>query len=216
MLTVHDTLGYGPVDRVTACTSLGSALVCGRHTTDAEIVIDSLPPGIYRVQMGCFTSRLFGAPAVGTGVVQVVDSSPVRRAIAVSLADCDRRPLRRTVGTMSGHWFSAFETSAFAECRPSDWFVPSDSDRTTWLTLSHAAESAWRKIRLPRSGTVVMKDEAGREVAVQAQSYYFIRVHGTLVGPGHFGHMGAAAFELIADSLVEVATPKQGDCDRAR
>lgn len=215
VLTVLDSLGYGPVDRITACTSVGTAFVCGRHATEAEIVIDSLPPGSYRIQMSCFTSRLFDAPLVGAALVQVADSNPVRRAIAVSLAGCDRRPLRRTVGTMSGHWISAFETSSFAQCRPSDWFAPSDSDHTTWFTMSRAADSTWRKTRLPKSGTIVVKDEQGRDVVVQEQSYYFVRVHGTLVGPGHFGHMGAAAFELTADSLIEVATPKPGDCERA-
>ena len=45
---------------------------------------------------------------------------------------------------------------------------------------------------------------------------YFVIGHGTLRGPGSYGHMGGSPYVLRLDSIIEMRAPKQGDCDDYR
>jgi hypothetical protein len=61
-----------------------------------------------------------------------------------------------------------------------------------------------------------MRDDRGKSVPVEGLSEFFVRVHGTLSGPGTYGHKGMAMYELTADSLIEISTPTASDCSRTR
>jgi hypothetical protein len=121
----------------------------------------------------------------------------------VATTGCDKRPVRIITGTFSGFWKPGFESAEFIPCPADSWQLPSDS-----LPPNYNSQAAWawlgKNTHVPKWPSAP-RDEWG-------VSRYYVTWHGTLEGPGHYGHMSIANFSFIADSVIEIRAPKSGDC----
>ena len=196
------TLPSGPTSQWYVCSPV--------DTSSGAYRLDSLPTGRWRIDVNCATVRLFATHGLQSDSIAVADSAPVRRDWIVGIDGCDPRPLRRVEGTFRGYYTPGFESSAFIPCATDAWFVPSDSLRTTpyderrawaWLQQSSLPE-AYEWPPAP-------KDDFGNPT-------YYVQWSGTVVGPGHYGHMGISPFELQVDSVHVLRAPRRGDCPAIR
>lgn len=210
VITLRDSVGRDSLVRGSVCTSIGEVARCAQRTTATRFTIPDLPAGTYTVNAACLLPRNIFGKALGQVALRVTDSVPVEREMTVAFAGCDTRQLRHVVGTMSGIYYSAFEAQLISPCRPSDWFVASDTNRSVWIHF--AGPNAMRGLKWPKGRTIYVSDENGKRF--EDGNTFFVRVHGTLMGPGHYGHMGSTAYEFIADSVEAVKTPGKDDCKR--
>lgn len=208
--TVRDSANNRSVNRAQVCAVLptGPAADLIRCTTvdsTASYRLDSLPAGKWIFVAGCETMGSFGR-ALRSDSIVVADSAPVRRDWLVTPTGCDPRPLRRVVGTFRGHYTPGFESSAFVPCAADSWVLPGDSLRTraddepsAWATFGQGA------VPPGYNSPPVPEDEFG-------YSRYYVQWRGTVVGPGHYGHLGVSPFEIRVESLLEMRAPQRHDC----
>jgi hypothetical protein len=166
--------------------------------------LSGLPPIRLLIGVQCETINGFGK-ALASDSIGFHDTIAVRRNWAVSTNGCDPRPIRRVANTFRGRFSPGFESSEFVPCKADAWFTPNDSLETypfdarfAWVAWSAAA---YQRVKWPRAP----KDRHGNPV-------YYVRWHGTVVGPGRYGHLGVAPFEFVVDSVLEMRPPRKGDC----
>jgi len=107
----------------------------------------------------------------------------------------------RQYGIFSGRWTWGFEMSEWALCEA----LPDLS-----ATAYGIGESwAWGSF----SDGLVGPDMPDVEVSEDGYYTYFMKVRGTLIGPGGYGHMAVAPYLLYADSILELRPAKTGDCE---
>jgi hypothetical protein len=206
---VRDSTSRAIVEKAAVCALMptrASPYVsrCARVDTAGVYRIDSLPPGALQLSVSCETLRGLGKSlAVDTMVVG--DSGLFRHDWLVSTVGCDPRPLRRVTGIFSGHYTTGFEASDFIPCAEDGWFIPGDSLdsysinlRRAWATWSAGVDAGLAWPDVPR-------DSYG-------YSRYYVTWRGTVVGPGRYGHLGAALFEIRVDSILTVRAPRNRDC----
>lgn len=190
------TIPAGPGLAYVRCSAVDSA---GAYR------IDSLPSMELQLSVACSTIRGLGA-LLGSARVHPVDSVAIRRDFLVGTSGCDPRPVRRVVGTFRGHYYPGFESSDFVPCPADGWFIAGDS----LGAYPFSQRRAWVEW-LPGVGRGLKWPDAPRN-SYGTRSYY-VRWHGTVVGPGSYGHMGVSAFELRVDTLLEVRVPGKRDCE---
>jgi hypothetical protein len=216
IVTIRDTVHGDSLIRGSACTIVGRGPVylsrCAPERAGRRFVIADLPPGGYDVTAGCEPEHGLVTVAVGSRRVQVVDSTPVAITIDVALRGCDTRPMRRVTGVMRAAYFSGFEEGRLTPCRPAEWFVDTDRGRSIWLEARDA--SVWQHVRWPKPAKLYVPGDSGRRVELEGYGTYYVELHGTLEGPGHYGHLGIAEYHFISDSVLSVRTPSPRDCGR--
>ena len=208
--SVRDSVTGKAVARAHVCASPSSGRVqwsaCAKvDTSSAAYRLDSLPQGRWHVRVICGTVGILGR-SIGSDSVTVGDSAAVRRDWVVATTGCDPRPLRRVEGTFRGYYTPGFESSEFVPCASDAWFLPGDSlrvkpydERRAWARLQRASlpvNFVW-----PR----VSRDKYGNP-------RYYVEWRGTVVGPGHYGHMGVSPFEFHVDRVLTLRAPRRGDC----
>jgi hypothetical protein len=154
----------------------------------------------------CGTIRLLVSRTLGTDSITISDSAAVRRDWVVGTAGCDPRPLRNVSGTFRGYYTPGFESSEFVPCAADAWFLPSDSLQSE----RYPRRRAWARFR---RGSVpdnfkwprAPEDDFGN-------STYYVHWRGTVIGPGHYGHMGISPFEIHVDRVLTLREPRRGDC----
>lgn len=148
------------------------------------------------VQCGV-TRRPYGR-FFGPFVVSKEEMSRVR--LALDPDACVEPEERLERGVYRGHYTVGFETSSFRPCEP----LPDLSataygleDYEAWLEfVEGVARTGWPDVP-----------------AVFRGYTYYLRVRGTLRGPGGYGHMAVAPYLLLVDSVLDVRPPEDGDCD---
>ena len=137
----------------------------------------------------------------------VVGNSDIHRDFTVHAVGCDSRVTRRVTATFRGHHTAALETSAFVPCPKDAWLVPGDS-----LGVNPVSGRAW--VIWPAGGVKGVKGVKWPDVppgGFGARQYY-VQWHGTLIGPGVYGHMGMSPFEFRPDSVLVVRAAQGEDC----
>ena len=177
---------------------------CGAIDTSGNYRLDSLPPLGMRVSVSCESIGGMGKELAYDSVV-FTDSVVLRRDWVVSTAGCDHRPVRRVAGTFRGHYTSGFESSEFVPCPADAWFIPGDllgvyafDARRAWATWPNGVGKGLKWPDAPR-------DRYGN-------SRYYVRWRVTIIGPGHYGHMGVSPFEFVVDTVFELRSPGRQDC----
>jgi hypothetical protein len=113
--------------------------------------------------------------------------------------------VRRVAGIFQGHYTPGFESSDFVPCSADGWFIPGDSLEA----YKYDARRAW--VTWPQSvGDGVKWPDAPRDS--YGNPRYYVRWRGTVVGPGHYGHMGVSPFEFVVDAVLELRPPTAKDC----
>jgi hypothetical protein len=135
--------------------------------------------------------------------MQVTEPKELKRDWLVSTVGCDHRPMRRITRVFTGFWTPGFEASEFIPCPVDSWFLPGDS-----LPPNYNSQSAWA--RLGKGARVTKWPNAPRDRWGNPQ--FYVEWHGTLEGPGHYGHFGMSAFFFTADSIIQIRAPQRGDC----
>lgn len=212
VVTIRDSVGRDSLVRGSVCTSAGVVVRCAPHAAGSRFVISDLPAGNYAVGVACETGRPLDSRTLGSVVTRVADSVPVDVAISVSFAGCDMRPIRRVAGMMVGHHMAGGQTSRVAPCRPDEWFVASDSNRMTWLEFPEHARGAMKR---GEGSPIFTKDDRGRLQLLEGYEDFFVKLVGTLEGPGRFGPLGTSAFQFVVDSVLSIEPGAGGDCQRA-
>jgi hypothetical protein len=137
----------------------------------------------------------------------VVGNSDIHKDWTVHAVGCDSRLTRHVTATFRGHHTAALETSAFVPCPGDAWLVPGDS-----LGANPVSGRAW--VTWPASGVEGVKGVKWPDApsgGFGARQYY-VQWHGTLIGPGVYGHMGMSPFEFRPDSILVVHAARDDDC----
>ena len=103
-------------------------------------------------------------------------------------------------GVFEGHYERAFELSRFLPCGGA--VIDPDGRRVEVL-------SAWASFQGDASEQVrSLPPDRGEEIVAR-----HARFHGTLRGPGCYGHMGLALFQLEVDRIDELDPTQDPACD---
>lgn len=147
------------------------------------------------VSVSCETTKLF-SKQVAVDTVTTNEPTVVRDWI-IGTTRCDTRPIQRLRATFRGSYSFGFEVSAFIACAGDPWINDTTARRGAWLEF---AEDATRSIR----STDIPADSG--------YSRAYVELHGTLVGPGRYGHMSSSGYELTADRVFVMRAPSPNDC----
>lgn len=209
--TVHESPTRAHGRRLLVCVSVPIGVQSYRQRcADVDSVgayhLDSLPPVTMQFSVICEPLRWGGDGRLASDSMQITTGESSHRDWHVSTAKCDPRPVRSIGGEFRGHYSSGYEASEFVPCPEDAWFIPGDSlhtypfdNRRAWATWTKRARGP---IRWP----------AGAPRDAFGYSRYYVHWRGTVVGPGHYGHMGISAFEFFVDSVLEVRVPAARDC----
>jgi hypothetical protein len=204
---VLDSASRTPSPRMRVCarlpTRLGSFNSCAEaDPATGSYKLDSLPVGRWMFDVTCGMVSIFGG-RIADDSISVLADTATRRDWVVSTIGCDPRPLRRIERVFRGHYTFGFETSDFIPCHSDAWTQRGDSlrryEQGAWVELSRGATPdgfAWPRVTTRRDGT----------------RRYYVEWRGTVVGPGHYGHMSVSPFLIRVDSVIMVRRPAGGDC----
>jgi hypothetical protein len=205
---ILDAKSGRPVIKTTACAYLvprsGTLdLRCADADTTGAYRIDGIPAGVVPTDVRCDVIVGFG-PILGSDTLSIENGMTSRRDWMISPEGCDPRPIRRLIGTFSGHLTLGFEESSFVPCPADSWFLPSDS----LDSYPYEARDAW--VRFPDQRSVALPSAAPLDEYGNPQ--YFVKLHGAIIGPGKYGHLGVSVFEFQVDSLLEARPGGSRDC----
>lgn len=210
VVTLRDTVGSDSLVRGSVCAAIREYTRCASETRGSRFTIHDLPPATYDLIANCpRTSNGFPgfSVTIGRAVLEMTNEVVVERTVRVGYGPCDSRPFQRKRGEMTGHHSYGFEENSLTFCRPGDWFSPRDSIHRTILT--NANERVWRGVKWPKSGQLF---DGAQMIDSMVYRYYFVRLEGTLEGPGSYGHMGVASYQFVVDKVLDVRTPTESDC----
>lgn len=206
---VHDSATGLPPIRTWVCarelrSEAGGAAPCVEVDSAGTYRIADLPAGRFDVAALCAIAN-GGRKRIASAGVSIAGSESARHDWMVSTAGCDKRPLRQISGVYRGHYYAGFEASAFVPCPGEGWFLPSDTVGVSIL----GSHSAW-VVGVGRArGSAKWPNVEGEEAA---NSSYYVQWKGTVVGPGHYGHLGGSPFLFRVDSILEVRAVSENDC----
>ena len=208
--TVRDSAGQ-PIEKASVCTIVQESrgfgrAHCGRPDSTGAYHVDSLPASRLGFTVTCAGVRPFDGRVVASDSLQIQAGSQAHRDWIVSRAGCDPRPLRRVAGTFRGHYTSGFEASKFVPCAADAWFIPGDS----LGTYLYDARLAWARLQPTVARQGLVWPEVPRDV--YGSPRFYVRWRATVIGPGHYGHMGVSPFQIWVDSLLELRAPSARDC----
>lgn len=130
-----------------------------------------------------------------------------RRGASHHGAVLDSGPPATIAGEFRGYHDGSFEYSRFVPCRERSGIPARHPLRTgagvsgVWMTVVDTAG-------MPRRPWPTRQITAPQRL--DGRSY--VRVRGTLVGPGRYGHFGLAPYELRVDSVLRVARAGPRGC----
>lgn len=188
--------------------------VQGIQVAPGRYRVDGLPIDTVTLSVGCgmIDKRAWmrGGGRKSALHLTVREGLVIDTAVVVDHHGCDPRPIRSETRVFSGFWTPGFESSEFVPCTGDDWTLPSDSLSATslefraWADPDSAGQRSMKRVHWPADAP---RDAWGNPT-------YFVRWHGTMVGPAEYGHMGVSPFHLTVDSIVSVGKPTSGSCRR--
>lgn len=180
---------------------------CARSIDSTHFRFDSLPARVLTVSVSCAQQRAFSVE-VASLKLDLTSAVSDTSIMVTSRKGCDPRKLRREVGNFSGLYTPEFESSAFVPCRTGNWLRPGDVDpkfdfmSRAWLYFTNAGDRSAGRLKWP----------SGPPIDSYGTRTFFLQVHGTMTGPGHYGHMGVSGFQLDVDSVITVSLPSAVKC----
>jgi hypothetical protein len=188
----------GPATGIELRAGLGTSV---KTDTGGAYEFPSLPTSKQLIRVFCPSASYWHAQELARFEVTLPQGADSVHDLMVDRALCTER-VDTLRGIFRGHWSVGFEESEFLPC-PGTVKVNGWSLRSGWGGIwgewGRTGVSPWPQ-KMPRPDTSGYGDR------------YYIRALGTLHGPGDFGHLGVAAYQLEIDSLLEVRTPSEKDC----
>lgn len=213
--SVFDTLGYPLHRAVRVCAERYDAtqrtfktLGCTTTSIAGTFRLDTLPLGSVSLNVTCEATHLFWKRIPQTFTADAA-RKPGTVVMLINTSGCDERPVRTISRTFRGLWRSGFEMSDFTPCPTDSWALASDtggvghSSQATyaWVTSLPDREAS----RWPESKSLPARPIAGGYIS-------YVEWHGTVTGPGHYGHLGVASFKISVDSVITRRAPSATDC----
>ena len=121
----------------------------------------------------------------------------------VSTAGCVEHEPRLDRREFRGHYTSGFEASDFHPC---GGFLLPDS-------IPAHRQHAWVRFA-PNVDFGRLEWPSYVDTATYPTVY--VLWQGTIRGPGHYGHLGGAAYEIVVDKVLELRAPNKEDCGPTR
>jgi hypothetical protein len=204
--TVSDSARGAPV--VGAFVAIMCPECYGRHPTDTagRYRFTQVPPGSFRLEIHCPSQAIVGREILNRTVTVAVGAETVINA-RVGRGHCAEPPYSEKTGTFRGYWTPGFESSAFRPCADRTLGVAAPllpgkrlGSPRAWADFSPSAQLS--QIVWPKDTPV---DAWGNPT-------YFVVWHGTLKGPGTYGHLGVSAFSMIVDTVLSVSAHAPRNC----
>jgi hypothetical protein len=194
--TVRDPGGH-PVVNVAVRIGAGPDV----HTDSlGRYAFPAVPAGSWRIMVLCPSASYWHAQRLAVFAVELQQSSSSTQNATVDRTRCRAAAPDTLRGQFRGHWSVGFEESRFVPCpgtidsarvRPdSDWI---------WGKWADGAEGKWPE-------PMPAPDSSGYG------NRYYVEARALLHGPGDFGHLGVAAYQLEVERLIQVRTPTPDDC----
>jgi hypothetical protein len=114
--------------------------------------------------------------------------------------------------TFAGVYGGGFESSYFLPCPRLSWWPgwdarePGDVGGGVWVEMTAAAQPSYQRA-FQRAGLPL-----GRQDPSEQFTEYFVRWRATVSGPGRYGHLSLAQWEMRVDSVISVETPSARSC----
>jgi hypothetical protein len=163
---------------------------CAAVDTLGTFLLDSIPRNWEWLQVACVGHWGKSIPLLNlSSRGHALPASPWKPVL--SSGTCDLRPTRAVSGRFAGLYTGGFEESSFRRC---------DYPRQAiWLSFGPEAMAQYRDAL-----TALPADTVPHPIYLEAR--------GTLTGPGVYGHMGSAEYELHVDSVYQVGGTTPADC----
>jgi hypothetical protein len=139
----------------------------------------------------------------------VAARKPGTIVMLMNTTGCDDRLVRTVSRTFRGLWSSGFEMSDFSPCPGDSWALASD---TVGAGNRATATYAWVTSLPDRRANLWPKSKSLRARKIASGYVSYVEWHGTITGPGHYGHLGGAPFEIAVDSVIKIRAPSARDC----
>lgn len=184
----------------------------GTHSDSAgNFRLDHLPTGSTAIVLFCPTRTMGFGPSIDVREIEVHPAAPTRLDVRVPPGICLGERYMERAGVFRGHWTPGFESSEFVPCRDASVGL---ADGIAGLLPRTPAfpPMAWATFAehsRVRDGFTWPADAPRDDWGIPT---FYVVWHGTLRGPGTYGHMGVAAFEFRVDSVMEARRPGPEDC----
>ncbi len=168
----------------------------GRVITDSAGMStwDDLSPGPWDFRIRCPTGRRwFDTRTIYHDTIEVRGGLDSLVRVAKPEDFCREPPVSRNSGVFSGRFSVGFESSTFIPNRPFEGLHDTLYESvpvTAWVTLTTDGYRSWSRLE-------GVWPEAGMFAC------YCVRWRGQLVGPGGYGHLGMALYELKVGEVLE-------------
>ena len=186
---------------------VAAQLMLGRARTDSRghFALSQVTPGVQQFELNCPSRTLLGRQLLAKRVrVPAHDSAIVDLRVDSSL--CDEPPYREVKGEFRGFYSTGFEHSAFSVCADTALGIPPRparagdddgwSEMTAWVSFTDQGLADWRRFQASPAA------DSAEAVERRGFGARYVRWHGTLTGPGSFGHMGVSDYQIIVDRVV--------------
>jgi hypothetical protein len=177
----------------------------GRVPTDSTgaFLLDWVEPGPVLLQVNCPSRTLLG-PLLATFPVRVDTGRTLTMELHADRARCIEPDSGAYAGRFRGVYSAGFEESRFWPCATTkadmvmQW-EPSGY-RYAWVQFTAPVDS----LPSPPWPRGHMRDGYPK---------WYVEWHGTLIGPGRFGHMGVSPYLLRIDSVIIVRRTPPANCN---
>lgn len=202
---VTDSATGAPVPDAKA--AVGCAGCFGRHSTDSlgRFLIPDVPPGTHVVEFHCPSRTDLGRELTNREIT-VAPGAVINMHVDVPPGGCYEPAYSERRGTFRGRFTSGLESSEFEPCLDRevglvDGLLPGKHLYTpsVWVEFP---DSTYEHADWPDD--VPLDDWGSRQ--------YFVVWHGTLEGPGTYGHLGVSSFVFYVDSIHSVRPAGPADC----
>jgi hypothetical protein len=192
------TTAWAPASNVKVRIGVGPEV---RTDTLGRYEFAKLPAGNWRLAVLCESVSYFHAQRLAETDVTLDQGADKVQDFTVDPRTCAER-VDTVIGEFRGHWSVGFEESSFVPCpgtvNVEGWSIQPGWGGI-WGTWRNPTEASWPN-PMPAADTSGYGDR------------YYVRVKGTLHGPGDFGHLSVSAYQLEIDTMLEARSPSTTDC----
>ncbi len=180
-----------------------SYAMLGAAFTDSAgwFVLSGLNPGAVTIFFRCPTERrLLFARRFGAQELSIASTTDTNVTFHVPMHQCVEPPIAESTGTFVGTYEAEFERFEFFPCRPFPTFPGT------------AYEGLAPRISVSLSERLRETGVAWPETGDLRTRSYFVRWHGTISGPGGYGHLSQSLYGLVVDSIISIESGTNAKC----
>ena len=146
------------------------------------------------------TTRRLAGRLVHQQTLRLPAAADTQVVVRISAVGCAEPPVRSVRVELRGHYTTGFESSDFRPCGglPAEAAVYGPDWGAAWVEFADSVRG--RELKWPTLPDTVFDPTL------------YVRWRGTMTGPGAYGHMGVAIYNLVVDEILDVHPPRADDC----